>query len=79
MAMKLSAGRNHLVAARVRRSIVVALVGVAVVGCSFEGGMLLLQLSETADQYFNSFDFVLDVAMAVDFAGKVLGSGGFAP
>lgn len=75
--MKLSVHPRLRGAAKVRRSVIVALVGVAVVGCTPEAGLLhLLQISQTADQYFNSFDFAYDLAIAVDFAGKVLGSGG---
>jgi hypothetical protein len=65
---------DHFGSSRSRRTIIWALLCVILVGCS--GYQLLLELGATADQYFNSFEFQLDVLQAADFAGKVLGSGG---
>lgn len=72
-AMNLNAVFNRRGAAKARLSIIAVLLGLTLVGCS--GYAHLLELSQTAEQYFNSFDFAYDLAIAVDFAEKVLGSG----
>ncbi|MEX1038006.1 MAG: hypothetical protein WDZ96_04020 [Acidimicrobiia bacterium] len=59
-----------------RRSIVALVIGVTLVGCSGYEQFLLLDLAARVEMYFTFGGFERDVAEAVDFAQKVLGSGG---
>lgn len=60
---------------RARRLMVASLFALTLVGCTFEQVLLL----ETVDLYFRSGSFERDFVEAVDFAEKVIGSGGLQP
>lgn len=59
-----------------RKSIVAVLIGVTLVACSGYEQFLLLDLAATVDMYFSFGGFERDLAEAVDFTQKVLGSAG---
>jgi len=59
------------------RRAMVALLGFTAAGCA--GIDQLVQLSATADAYFNSFEFGYDLYYAATLVGSVLGSGSLGP
>lgn len=59
-----------------RRSIVAVLIGITLVACSGYEQLFLLEFAETVGLYFAWGGFERDLAEAVDFTQKVLGSGG---
>jgi hypothetical protein len=56
---------------RVRRAAIATVVALTLIGCTYEHALLL----QTVELYYRTGGFDRDLAVAVDFAEKVLGSG----
>lgn len=54
-----------------RRAVVATLATLTLIGCTYEHALLL----QTVELYYHTGGFDRDLAVAVDFAEKVLGSG----